>query len=100
MNAAITLIVWFALLWHVAGSEFLSVRYVHNVLISLDFLVNALCNGAPGETVSAHAYRAKWSLRMLAINWLFRNENHCQEAYGAVMARDYVPAEYRTGANP
>lgn len=32
-------------------------RYLFNLLVALDQLVNALCNGAPDETISARCWR-------------------------------------------
>jgi hypothetical protein len=55
-------------------------KYIHNILISLDQLVNTLLGGDPDETISSRVGKNYGDTVMEKfINWLFENttENHC-----------------------
>jgi hypothetical protein len=71
-------------------------RWLLQVLIALDQLVNALCGGWADETLSAHAHRASWYWRKRAINALFFwQDDHCRGAYSAEVERRQLPPMYR-----
>lgn len=85
------------LLWHAFGRWLLGFAYIFNLLVAVDQLGNALIGGMPDETISAHAYRARWQVRAYLINWLFRDKDHCWKAYLSEVNRLQLPPEYRTG---
>lgn len=78
-------------------------RYLLNVLIALDQLVNALIGGYPDETLSASAYIGEQQGRLLprffrpAIDFLFRpfERNHCRNAYLAEVKGLQMPRSLR-----
>lgn len=61
--------------------------YIFNVLICVDYLVNAmLLRGSPWETMSSVAFRkhrdgSRFGFMMHVVNALALNPNHCAEAY-------------------
>lgn len=66
-------------------------RYVHNLLIALDQLGNAACEGDPTETISSRlgrnaAENKNWAIQLAkVVDWLFlRYDNqldHCRKSY-------------------
>lgn len=64
------------------------------VAIALDQFGNVLLGGMADETVSARAYRCGWLRTQKAINWAFRDPNHCRDAYFSELGRKHLPAEY------
>lgn len=54
-------------------------KYLFNILIAIDRLVNSVIGGDPDETISHRAYDHYPRLAKV-INWLFRNKKHCEEA--------------------
>lgn len=71
-----------------------------NVLIALDQLLNALANGAPDETLSSRAHRARaackpgWRWVAGCIDALFFWEaQHCYESWRAEVKRRHLPRE-------
>lgn len=61
-------------------------KYLLNILIAFDRMVNALINGDPDETLSSVAFRKNrdgtgWKFTMPFINHLFFNSEHCKNAY-------------------
>ena len=70
--------------------------YLKRVLIAIDQLFAVMFFAAePDETISAMAHRLKWTRLEAFINWLFRDPNHCREAYEAERDGDQLPEEYR-----
>ena len=77
-------------------------RYVLNLLIALDQLVNTLIGGAPDETLSASAWIGERQGKLLPrifrpmIDLLFLpfERDHCQRAYQAEVDRTQLPAIY------
>lgn len=67
------------------------------VLIALDQLVNTLCNGMADETMSARAWRNRESYPRVvkAINFLFRDPNHCEDSYKSEVTNQHLPPEYK-----
>lgn len=80
-------------------------RYVLFVLVAFDQLVCALLGGWPDETLSSYAWRMEqqakpWGrLWRPAIDWLalnlFRNRDHCRNAWESTRTRAYMPLESR-----
>jgi hypothetical protein len=71
-------------------------RWLLQVLIALDQLVNAICGGWADESLSAHAHRARWGWRQRAINALFFwQDDHCRRAHEAEVMRRHFPPAYR-----
>ena len=62
-------------------------RWLLNILIAIDQLVNAIVRGDPDETLSSRAHRmAKkrqpyWGWTERFINALFFDRNHCRKAW-------------------
>jgi hypothetical protein len=74
-------------------------RYVKNILIAVDQLLNSFLFGSPDETLSARAYRLKddgWRIAYIAINILFFwQDDHCEGSYTSEVIRKHLPEEYR-----
>jgi hypothetical protein len=67
-------------------------RYLLNILISLDQLANVILLGAPDETLSSRAYRARnkpfGKITYPLINFLFFwQDDHCKSAYESEILR-------------
>lgn len=65
-------------------------RYLFNILISLTQLLNCFLGGSPDETTSSRLYRLRARISdypYKAVNWVFRDDKHCQKAYEAESAR-------------
>lgn len=97
----------------------MSWRWIHQVLLGVDQLANAIAGGMADETLSARSYRlgsrdernaehGRWWYAWRAIDALFvwqdwlvqrRGEwtgaRHCERAYHAERARLHMPAEYQ-----
>lgn len=71
--------------------------YWLKVLIAIDQLINTLTFGAPDETISARAYRNDWVTLERLINFLFRDKDHCKNAFFSELERKQLPDEYRDG---
>ena len=75
-------------------------RYIKNILIALDQLLNALFCGWPDSTLSARAYRLekergrKWP-RILIDLLFFFDKNHCYESYLSEIERKQLPPQMR-----
>jgi hypothetical protein len=65
------------------------------ILIALDQLLNALFGGMADETISAHAYRSNWRIRMAIINFIFFDKNHCMDSFISEQQRLQLPKRYR-----
>lgn len=80
-------------------------KYLLNVLIAFDQLVNALIGGAPDETLSAAAWKGAQQGKLLPrlfcplIDALFYpfQRDHCRKAYEAELRREQLPESYRQG---
>lgn len=77
-----------------------------NVLIALDQLANALANGAPDETLSSRAHRARmagkpgWRRVADFIDRLFFwDADHCLESWKSELQRRHLPREMWLGEN-
>lgn len=77
-------------------------RYILQVLIAIDQLLNAILGGWADETLSARFYRLKRDGKPGAFMadvtdaLFFLQENHCALAYAEEKRRLQYPAEYRT----
>ena len=70
--------------------------YPKRILIAIDQLFAVVLFGCmPDETISAMAHRRGWKKTEAAINWLFRDDMHCAQAYVAEMAGTQNAKEYR-----
>lgn len=80
-------------------------KYLHQLLVALDQLLNALLGGWADETLSARAWRQRdtkrrWAVLVRVINTLFFwQNNHCRGAHAAEMARRHAPIPYREASN-
>ena len=65
--------------------------------IALDqWLATCLFSGAHAdETISAMAHRRQWKSTERCINWLFRDDLHCQKSYIAEMVGTQNSKDYR-----
>lgn len=73
-------------------------RYLLNIAIAIDQLVNAIFNGEPDEMLSARAWRIRIKNRWLRIaidTLFFFDKNHCQECYEIERKRHQLPEEYQ-----
>ena len=70
-------------------------NYAKNLLIAIDQLINAIFGGPCDETISAMAHRRGWKRLERLINWLFRDDMHCAQAYVAEMAGTQNAPIYR-----
>lgn len=91
-------------------------RYIHQLFLALDQLLNVLLAGWADETLSARSYRSacrdagkgRWAVAQRIIDALFvwqdwlvkwrgqwRDARHCQRAYWAEQMRLHMPADYR-----
>jgi hypothetical protein len=77
-------------------------RYIFNLLIAIDQLLNVLvCNGEPDETMSSAAYRMHRDGRpagflMPIIDTLFFfDPDHCKASYWAEKKRSQLAPEFR-----
>lgn len=69
---------------------------IKNIAIALDQLAGTIfLRTQPDETISAWAYRTDRKRWVRAINWLFRNPEHCAESFMAELLRTQEPEEYR-----
>ena len=75
-------------------------KRLKNILIALDQLINALCNGWPDETLSARAYRWErsgkraWPRKLIDALFFFDPE-HCRESYESERTGRQLPPEMR-----
>lgn len=81
----------------------MSMTYFRHLFVAFDQLLNAICNGWPDETISAHMYRLHrdgkpWGVLMRPINVLFwwQGPEHCKRAYDYERDRTQIAPEYRT----
>lgn len=75
--------------------------WILNIAIAFDQLINAVCRGAPDETLSARAHRMRlkghryWGWTAEAINaYFFWQKDHCKGAYLAEVKRRQLPDAY------
>lgn len=77
-------------------------RYLLNILIAFDQLVNTILTGYPDETLSARAYRLdiernrKWP-RVIIDGLFFWQNGHCEQAYIAELNRLHISEKYDRG---
>lgn len=75
-------------------------RYLKQVLIAFDQLINALLGGWADESLSAHAWRQHLEEKR---NWpyllidaiLFFDGNHCRTSYESELERTQLPPSMR-----
>lgn len=72
-------------------------KYIFNVAIAVDQLVNSIFNGHPDETLSSRCYRLSeryWYARTarVVLDFLFKpwGPNHCYEAYKSELERAHL----------
>lgn len=75
-------------------------RYLHQVVIAIDQLVNALTGGWADETLSARAWRLRerrgWGIARRVIDALFFwQEGHCLDAWLYERKRGHLPPGVR-----
>lgn len=74
--------------------------YIKQILISLDQLLNAICNGYADETLSSRAWRhyddgsRKWP-KVLIDAILFFDKDHCHQSYLSEIERRQLPPSMR-----
>lgn len=74
-------------------------RYIRSLWIAIDQLGNAIFGGWPDETISCRAWRwhitgrASWPCRL--INFLFRDKQHCHDAWLAEARGSQLPRDIR-----
>lgn len=76
--------------------------YIHNLLVGLDQLCNALMGGWPDETLSSRFWRwhvdgvRSWPYRCLdrVAAWL-GDKDHCRTSYESEQTRRQLPPELR-----
>lgn len=79
-------------------------RYLLNVLIALDQLVNALVGGYPDETISASCWIGERQGKIIpsimrpVVDLIFRpfGPDHCRLAYESEVNRLQLPNTYRS----
>lgn len=78
--------------------------YVTNNLVAWDQALNTALSGWPDETLSARCYRndgtkARWTVARRVIDFValhvFRQKNHCYEAFISEQMRRQAPVEER-----
>jgi hypothetical protein len=77
-------------------------RYLKQVLIAFDQLINALLGGWADESLSAHAWRQHLEGKR---NWpyllidaiLFFDGNHCRTSYESELERTQLPPSMKQG---
>jgi hypothetical protein len=80
-------------------------RWILQVLLAVDQLLNALCGGWADETLSSRAWRlesrsAGWRRTRKAIDAVFAafgDRQHCFESYTSERLRLHFPPELREG---
>lgn len=75
-------------------------KYLKQVLIAFDQLLNTLFKGYADETLSSRAYRLRvergrvWPERIID-TVLFFDDNHCEESYVSEVQRRQLPPSLR-----
>lgn len=75
-------------------------RRLKRILIAVDQLANAICNGWPDETLSSRAWRwekngkRRWP-RMVIDALFFFDPDHCRESYESERLGRQLPPELR-----
>ena len=79
-------------------------RRLEQIAIAFDQFVNACCGGWADETLSCRAWRERekkkrWTIMRRVIDalflYLFRQKDHCRQAYESETYRRHLPAELR-----
>lgn len=70
-------------------------NYFKRIALWVDFGINAVRGGMPGEPISAWVFRKDYKKSVAVINFIFRDKNHCKDTYQAMKDGKYVPAEYK-----
>lgn len=76
-------------------------RYLKQLWIAVDQLLNALLGGWPDETLSARCWRERhkrhYAIAVRVINTLFWwQSNHCRGAFAKEVDRAHTAVAYRT----
>lgn len=73
-------------------------RYFKDILIGIDQTANAICFGAPDETLSSRCYRHSgkyWYARVLkeVLDFVFSpfGRDHCYQSYLSEIQRNHFP---------
>lgn len=79
-------------------------RYLWNLLIAVDQLLNVVVGGYPDETFSARTWRKAeadqwfWRAMRRLIDWFFmkafKQGEHCKKSYDSEAARGHSPKEF------
>lgn len=75
-------------------------KYIKNILIALDQLINTLIKGEPDETLSSRAWRHyadgsyKWPKRIID-TLLFFDKDHCYTSWLSEKNRKHFPHSFR-----
>jgi hypothetical protein len=77
-------------------------KYIWNILIAIDQLVNTVFGGQPDETISAKAYRMRveknsffWKNAEKVINLIFFDEKHCEKSANSELSRKQIASWYK-----
>lgn len=78
------------------------IRWLFQITIAIDQLLNAILFGSPDETLSARAYRVEQKglifgklFRPLIDTILFFDKNHCYNSYLSEIHRRQFPKDYQ-----
>jgi len=55
--------------------------YAYSIAKNIDYLGGTIIDGTDGHTISANSSHFNIGWRVKFINWMFRDKNHCKEAY-------------------
>lgn len=65
--------------------------YLNNLLIAFSQLINAISGGNPNEMLSARAYREDIKWLIAALDFIFRDNQHCYKAFKDELLRTQLP---------
>lgn len=76
--------------------------WLHQILVAIDQLINALLQGHCDETLSSRAWRMAvkrqpywWWLQRFIDGLFFWQDGHCRNSYNAERVRSQLPPEFR-----
>ena len=80
------------------------IKYIENLLIAIDQLINAILGGSCDETISALCYRKSqekghyfYKILKFILDVCLSpiRQDHCEQAYLSEVCRKQLPPEYR-----
>lgn len=78
-------LLWFLLpilyLYQTIRGRFDHKKFSYNLAKNIDYVGGTLFFNSDGHTISAMVYKKRIFWAENAINWMFRDENHCFDAY-------------------